>query len=200
MIQIDAATGSEVEQITQRLEELRRSFDDDVRRAPPEETKKTEEYLLLTLSGETYGLPVAHVLEVVHVPAIIPVPNVPPAVLGIVNFRGQILSVTSIHGLFGLSAGKPGSASRIIVAKGLPLVTGILADTVARIAAVAAEDVQPPPATVEDDRTRLLKGQIRLGHRVVFLLDMGQLCGLESLRATRTNPASSEFTTTEAVR
>ncbi len=190
MTQIDAATSSEVEQVNQRLEELRRSFDDDIRCAPPEDNKKTVEYLLLTLSGEAYAYPVAHALEVVQVPPIVPVPGVPPAVLGIINFRGQILSVTTIHGLLGLTAGEPGSGSRIIVTKGLPLVTGILADSVEKIAEVAAEDIQPLPVTIRDDRARLLAGQIHVDNRVVFLLDMEQLCGSESLRVTRTDSSN----------
>ena len=66
---------------------------------------------------------------------------------------------------------------RIIVTKGLPLVTGILADTVEQITEVAVEDIQPLPVTVEDERTRLMQGQIRVDHRVVFLLDMGRLFG-----------------------
>jgi len=190
MTQIDTATSSEVEQVNQRLEELRRSFDDDIRCAPAEETQKAEEFLLLTLAGEAYAYPVAHALEVLHVPPIVPVPGVPPAVLGIINFRGQILSVTTIHGLLGLTAGEPGSGSRIIVTKGLSLVTGILADSVEKIAEVAAENILSLPVTIGDDKARLLAGQVYVDNRVVFLLDMERLCGSESLRVTRTDPAN----------
>ena len=190
MTRIDTATSGEVEQVNQRLEELRRSFDDDIRCAPAEETKKAEEFLLLTLSGEAYAYPVAHALEVLQVPPIVPVPGVPPAVLGIINFRGQILSVTTIHGLLGLTAGEPGSGSRVIVTKGLPLVTGILADSVERIVEIAAENILPLPVTIGDERARLLAGQVYVDNRVVFLLDMEQLCGSESLRVTQTDPAN----------
>ena len=190
MTQINMTTSSEAEQVNQRLEELRRSFDDDIRCAPPEDSKNTEEYLLLTLSGEAYAYPVTHALEILQVPPIVPVPSVPPAVLGIINFRGQILSVTTIHGLLGLTADESGSGSRIIVTKGLPLVTGILADSVEKIAQVAAEDIQPLPVTIGDDKARLLAGQVYVDDRVVFILDMEQLCGSESLRVTRTDSAN----------
>ncbi len=188
MTQIDTATSSEVEQVNPRLEELRRSFGEDICCAPPEDTKNTEEFLLLTLSGEVYAYPVAHALEVVQVPSIAPVPNVPPAVLGIVNFRGQILSVTTIHGLLGLTAGEPGTGSRIIVTKDLSLVSGILVDSVERIAEIAAEDIQPLPVTIGDEKARLLAGQVYVDNRVVFILDMEQLCGSESLGMTWTDP------------
>lgn len=190
MTQIDTAISGEVERVNQRLEELRRSFDDDLRCAPAEETKQAEEFLLLTLSGEVYAYPVAHALEILEVPPIVPVPGVPLAVLGVINFRGQILSVTTLHGLLGLAAGEPGPGSRVIVTKDLPLITGILADSVERIAEVAAEDIRPLPVTIGDDKARLLAGQVYVDNRVVFLLDMEQVCGSESLRVTRNDPAN----------
>ncbi len=127
-----------------------------------------------------------------QVPPIVPVPNVPPAVLGIINFRGQILSVTTIHGLLGLVAGGSGSGSKIIVTKDLPLVTGILADSVEKVVEVAAKDTQPLPVTIGDDKARLLAGQIYVDKRVVFLLDLGQLCRSESLRAAQARRHSAE--------
>lgn len=185
MSEANGLTSERVERLDRRLDELRRSFDDDIRCAPPQDLKETAEYLLLTLADEAFAYPVACALEVIAVPAILPVPSVPPSVLGIINFRGQIVSVTTIHGLLGLAACEVRSSSRLIVTKGLPMVTGILADSVEKIVEIASEDIRPLPATVTDERARLLSGQVYAGDRVVFLLDMERLCGSESLRVTR---------------
>jgi purine-binding chemotaxis protein CheW len=185
MVQLVDTFHDEVERIRRRLDELRRSFDDDVRHAPVQHTVETEEYLLLTLAGEAYAYPVVHALEIVPAPKIIPVPRVPTAILGIINFRGQILSVTAIAGLLGLDASAPGPNSRVIVTKALPLFTGILVDGIERIIDVAPEDIQPLPVTLDSEKQRLLTGQIRVDHRIAFVLDMRQLCGSESLRASR---------------
>ena len=188
MTQNETTINREVEQISRRLEELRCSFDDDIRHAPVEETAETDEFLLLTLSGETYAYPVIHALEIVPVPTIIPVPGVPPAVSGIINFRGQILSVTTIAGLLGLAPSEPDASGRIIVTKGLPLFTGILVDSVERIIDVAAEKIQPLPVTLSENKQRLLSGQFFLHHRVVFVLDLQHLCESESLYVPQTGP------------
>ncbi len=176
-----------MERISERLEQLRRSFDDDIRHAPPEEAQSTEQFLLLTFSGETYAYPVTHVLEILQVPTVVPVPGVPPAVLGIINFRGRILSLTTIHGVLGTTAGKMGSDSRIVVTKGLPLVTGILVDGVEGIAEVKPEDIQQTPATIGDDRSRVLTGQMYVDGKLVSVLDVQQLCRSDALHATSTN-------------
>ena len=187
---IDTKVSRDVERVNQRLEALRRSFDDDARCAPPQDTRTATEYLLLTLSGEVYAYPVACALEILGVPPIVPMPGVPADVLGIINFRGQILSVTRIHTLLGLTAGNPDPGSRIVATKGLPVVTGILVDGVENIAEVDDDDILPLPVTIGGQKARLLAGQIYVGDRVVFLLDMEQLFESESLRVTRTDPAN----------
>ncbi len=189
MTQIDTAISGEVEQVNQRLEELRRSFDDDIRCAPAEETKKAEEFLQLTLAGEVYAYPVVHALEVLQVLPIVPVPGMPPAVLGIVNFRGQILSVTTIHDLLGLTAGEPGADSRIIVTKDLPLVTGILVDSVEGIVEVVVEDIQPMPVVIEGEKMRPLTGRLYVDGGLVSFLDVEQLSESAALRVSQTGSA-----------
>jgi len=185
MTQVESSINVNMERISERLEQLRRSFDDDIRHAPPEEDRSTEQFLLLTFSGETYAYPVTHVLEILQVPTIVPVPGVPPAVLGILNFRGQVLSATTIHGVLGMTAGEMGPDNRIVVTKGLPLVTGILVDGVEGIAEVKPDEIQQTPTTVSDDRSRFLTGQVYVDGKLVFLLDVQQLCRSDALRVTR---------------
>lgn len=191
MTRIEAPGHTELERIRERVEQLRRSFDDDIRHAPRQDVTQTNEWVLLTLSREAYAIPVIHVLEILQVPTIVPVPGTPPSVLGIINFRGKVLSVTTIHGVLGLAGGDREPGSRIIVTKDLPLITGILVDGVEGITEVAAGDVQPVPPTIGDHQARLLKGQTYAGERLVSLLDMEQLCGSESLRVTRADRANA---------
>lgn len=176
---------SVIEDVNARLAELRRSFDAGVRCAPEADTQKAEEFLLFTLAEETYAYPVLRALEISPVPPIVPVPGLPPAVLGIVNSRGQILSVTAIHGQLGLMRGKSRPCNRIIVTKGLSLATGFLVDSVDRIVEIPVEDVQPPPSTMQSSKARLLVGQTYVDDRLVSLLDLRELCDLESLLVDR---------------
>ncbi len=173
--------------IQRRLDELRRSFDDDIRYAPRMDVSAVTELLVFRLAGEAYAFPVTCALEILQVPVIVPVPNVPPSILGIINFRGQILSVTTIHGVLGLSQAEPGSGGRVIVTKELSLMTGILVDGVDGIAEIAVDAIQPIQATSADDRARFLSGQVYANGTLVSLLDMEQLCESDALRAAGTD-------------
>ena len=188
MTTVTVTTELESERIRRRVEELRLSFDDGMRQAPDEEVARTESFLLLTLSDERYAFRVAHALEILQVPPIVPVPGAPPAVLGIINFRGRILSVATIHGALGLRRGEPGPAGRIIVTKDLPLNTGILVDGVEGIAEIATGDIQPAPASAGSEETRGIAGEVYIVGRLVAVLDMKQLCASGSLCLPRPDP------------
>ncbi len=195
MIATDVASKAESEQIRRRVEELRRSFDDGMRQAPDVEVARTESFLLLTLSDETYAFPVAHALEILQVPPIVPVPGAPPAVLGIINFRGRILSVTTIRAALGLRPGEPGPAGRVIVTKDLPLNTGILVDGVEGIAEIATGDVirpaggQSASASAGSEKTRHIAGEVYIDEKLVAVLDMKQLCASGALCPPGAGPA-----------
>ncbi len=174
MTQIEADVSSEASSIHQKLDQLRQSFEDDVRRAPLEETSHGEDHVLLTLGGEPYGLTLRHIREILPVPAIVPVPNVPPSVLGIINFHGQILPVTTIPHL-PEPAPDPTGLSRVIVTKGLPTVIGILVDSVDGIFNVQPDEVQPPPVTMASKKTQLLPAQILLDGAPVPLIAIEEM-------------------------
>lgn len=64
------------------------------------ETEPVEALLSLvvfSLGDEYYGLEVKQVREVVLMPAVIPLPNLPDHILGIFNLRGNIVSVTDLN-------------------------------------------------------------------------------------------------------
>jgi chemotaxis signal transduction protein len=53
--------------------------------------------------GETlYGIPIAHVLEILGKPATQPVPLAPPFVGGLVHYRGEVLTAVSLRRLLGM--------------------------------------------------------------------------------------------------
>ncbi|MBI2158723.1 MAG: chemotaxis protein CheW, partial [Candidatus Rokubacteria bacterium] len=66
----------------------------------PSAQGETLDLLVLGLAGERYGIDAAHVLEVVQLPELVPVPCTPPVVLGVVNHRGRVLTVLDLRRLF----------------------------------------------------------------------------------------------------
>lgn len=62
--------------------------------------KKKEPYIAFLLGNNEIALPIGSVQEIGYLPAVTPLPNIPPWIRGIVQIRGEILSVVDCHMLF----------------------------------------------------------------------------------------------------
>ena len=107
------------------------------------------EVVEFVLAGETYAMESFHVREVHALKQWTPVPCAPPFVLGIINVRGQILTVLDIRRFFDLPTKELGDDSRVIIARGAKgenREMGILADEVLGVRRLSRETIGPSPA------------------------------------------------------
>ena len=84
----------------------------------PQQTATAQQFLEIVefrLASETYGLEAAFVREVYPLKDFTPLPSVPPFVLGILNVRGQILSVIDLKKFFGLPEKGLGQLNKLII-------------------------------------------------------------------------------------
>ncbi len=110
------------------------------------------------LAQERYGVDVSHVREVHHLNDLAPVPCTPPFVLGIVNVRGQIVSVIDLKKFFELPEKGLGDLDRVIILRSEQMEFGILADSVVSVRRIPLEQLQPALPTLSGIREEYLKG------------------------------------------
>jgi purine-binding chemotaxis protein CheW len=75
----------------------------------------TEQYIRFHLAGHRMAVPLARTVEIGHLPAVTPLPNLPGWVMGVSNVRGEIVSVVDLAGFFGLPPAAGGPARRMLV-------------------------------------------------------------------------------------
>ncbi len=100
------------------------------------------------LASETYGLEYSFIREVHPLHDLVPVPCTPPFVLGVINIRGQILSVIDLKKFFGLPAQAPGEQSKVFILHGDTVEFGVVADAILGTRTLAADALEAPPPTV----------------------------------------------------
>ena len=71
------------------------------------------QWVTFQLENETYGINVMQVQEVLRYTEIAPVPGAPEYVLGIINLRGNVVTVIDTRSRFGLPSGDVSENSRI---------------------------------------------------------------------------------------
>jgi purine-binding chemotaxis protein CheW len=116
------------------------------------------ELLVFSLAGERYGLETAHVLEVVPVRELRPVPCTPPFLLGVVNHRGRILPVLDLRRLFELAGQGIAKGGRVVAVEVGGMAFGIFADAVAGSVRLGADEVAPPPLSLAGDCQAFIRG------------------------------------------
>ncbi len=124
------------------------------------------------LADERYGIESSYVREVYPLKNLTPLPCTPPFVLGIVNLRGQILSVIDIKRFFDLPAKGLSELNKVVVLQHGDMELGILADAVIGVRQVPLAGMQAALPTLTDVRAAYLKG---LTPERLIILDAAKL-------------------------
>lgn len=110
------------------------------------------------LANEHYGIESNFVREVYPLKDYTPLPCTPPFVLGVVNVRGQILSVIDVKKFFGMPEKGISDLNKVIIIHNANMEFGILADSVLAIRKIAMRDILPPLPKLTVIREDFLKG------------------------------------------
>lgn len=127
------------------------------------------------LAEETYGVNVMQVQEVLRVPDVAPVPGAPAQVLGIINLRGNVVTVLDARKLLGLAANEVTDNTRVVIVEAGKLRVGLLVDSVAEVVNIATSDIDPPPTIGKDDGSRYILGVRSSADQIIILIDLDKL-------------------------
>jgi purine-binding chemotaxis protein CheW len=130
------------------------------------------EALEFRLGGERYALGSAWVREVYPLKELTELPCTPPFVLGILNIRGQILSVLDLEKFFGLPQSHAERSGKVIVLHGEGLELGIRADAITGVSAIPLREIQPPLPTLSATCADYLMG---VTNEQIAILDVGKI-------------------------
>ena len=124
--------------------------------------------------GQTwFGIPIAHILEIVGGARPRPVPLAPAYVGGLVHYRGDVLTTVSLRQLLGLPA-KDG-AQDILVLESASGCFGLLVDLVGEVLTVSSADHEPNPSILDQQRKALFTGAYKLKDKLLVMLDPERL-------------------------
>jgi len=116
------------------------------------------EVVEFVLGPEHYGIASSHIREIHPLSEFTPLPCTPAFVLGLVNVRGQILSIINIKKLFGLPEKGLTDLNKVIIVHAHHMELGILADAIPGTRSIALEELHPALPTHTGIREEYLKG------------------------------------------
>lgn len=128
-----------------------------------------------TLEGEIYGINVMQVQEVLRETEVAPVPGSPHYVIGIINLRGNVVSVINARTRFGLADKENDDLTRIIVIEASSHTIGILVDSVAEVVDVNRSEIETAPNVGNEETSKYIDGVVSRGDQLLILVDLNKL-------------------------
>ncbi len=116
------------------------------------------QWITFMLDNEKYGINVMQVREVLRDIEIAPVPGAPSYVLGIINLRGNVVTVIDTRSRFGLPAVEINDESRIIIIETMDQIVGLLVDSIAEVADIPKSQIELTPNVGNDDSSKYIQG------------------------------------------
>lgn len=123
-----------------------------------EAARKALEVVEFLLAHETYSIESLYVREVYPLKELTPLPGTPSFVLGVINVRGQILSVIDLKKFFDLPERGLTDLNRVIIISNEHMEFGLLADALLGVRSLPLTDVQPSLPTLTGIREEYLRG------------------------------------------
>jgi purine-binding chemotaxis protein CheW len=142
------------------------------------------QWVTFKLDSEIYGINVMQVQEVLRLPEIAPVPGAPIYVMGIINLRGNVVTVIDTRNRFGLAQKEPDDATRIIITEDDKQVIGMLVDAVAEVVNLKGSEIETTPNLGEDNESsKYIQGVHSRGDEILILIDVDKMLSESELDA-----------------
>jgi purine-binding chemotaxis protein CheW len=130
--------------------------------AAPVKTEESKEENLevveFLLSQEKYGFESQYIREVYPLENFTPIPCTPAFVLGVINIRGQILSIIDMGRFFDLPRKGITDLNKVIILRSDDMEFGILADEISGVRMIPVSEIQQSLPTLTGIRAEYLKG------------------------------------------
>ncbi|MCR4666142.1 MAG: chemotaxis protein [Desulfovibrio sp.] len=141
-----------------------------------------------------YGINVAKVVSIIRQPGITSLPSqADPSVLGTFNLRGNVLPILDLAAWMGKKM-IPNPNNKVIVTEFCSVQSAFLVSNVANIHQITWDAIEAPNKYVDVYSNESVTGVLRIGERVLFILDMEKV--LSSLDS-RLDMSTAEVDTTK---
>ena len=159
--------------------------------ATNKEVVDQRQYLTFNLVDEEYAIGILRVKEILQYDTLTRVPSVPVFIRGVINLRGNVVTVVDLARKFGIQETPITKRTCIVIvevsdANGEPTEMGVMADSVSQVVEFAANDIQPPPSFGSSVEVDYLEGMGKLDSKFALILDIDRVLSADELVAVTT--------------
>lgn len=149
------------------------------------ESKTTDHlnrYLTFQLGNEHYAIPLLQVKEVIEMTEPVPIPHTPNYFKGIINLRGQVISILDLRTKLQMPKVEYSQKTAIIILDlSTDIYIGVIVDRIHSVQAVHQKDIGPAPDRLTGVKEQYLLGVAKNNTGMILLLDLHAALNIEEL-------------------
>jgi purine-binding chemotaxis protein CheW len=146
-----------------------------------QEDTLVNKYLIFTIDKEEYGIEITHILEIIGIQPITPVPDVESYVRGVTNLRGKIVPVIDARLKLKKDFRQYDDRTCIIIINYKDILMGMIIDKVSEVINLVQEDILPPSSIKKGANSRYIKSIGKYKDKIAFILDCEEIVKTEEL-------------------
>lgn len=138
-----------------------------------------KQYIGFHLNKNEYMIPILTVREIITMPSITVLPNLPPYMEGITNLRGTVIPIVNLKHLLHSGNGEMPSKTIIVISAGR-ITFGIIVDGITGVVKVDEAQIEPSDKLISTN-AELLEGVAKIGNRLIVLLNTKKILPLDDM-------------------
>jgi purine-binding chemotaxis protein CheW len=122
-----------------------------------------------------YAVAIARVKEIANPLNAVALPHPPPAVVGVADYRGEVVPVVDLRARFGLPEAAPTRRTKWLVVDASGRLVALVVDAVTEVFGTGGAELRPAPSLGGGDDVRGIAGVANHANGLVFVLDTARL-------------------------
>ncbi len=136
---------------------------------------ESKQMIIFDIGKEKFGVKITCIHEINRMTEITELPDTSRYFAGIINLRGDIISVVDLRKRLGLENVKNTEDTRIIVVEYEDDDVGLIVDAVSEVLHINEEDIEDPPQSMVGIKNDYLTGVVKIDENIVNILDLNNL-------------------------
>jgi purine-binding chemotaxis protein CheW len=153
--------------------------------------QEVAQYVTFVIAGESYGVPVLKVQEIIGMTEIVPVPNSEVFTKGVINLRGSVVPVVDMRKRFRLEERDYDMFTVIIIVEVKGLLVGMIVDSVSDVADIPSGSIQETPHLASKIDREFISGIGHINEKLAIILDIDRIFNAEEIKVLDTASADA---------
>lgn len=145
-----------------------------------EKTNNSIEMATFYVGNALFGMDILKVQEINKSLDMTSVPQAPEYVKGILNLRGQIVTIIDLGVKLGLSKIEIGPDTRNIIVNSKNEYIGLLVDRIGDVERTSEDNIEAPPANIGGVKAKYFEGVCKKENRLIGILNLEKVLSEES--------------------